>query len=404
VAAAAIPRSNWPAVWVIFAGGLAAGAHMTKVPPALPVMRADFALTLVESGFLQTMMYAVGAIIGVLGGALADRYGQKRFALIGLALMAAGGLFGALAGSYAALLASRFLEGLGFILFTVSAVPLIVAATLPKDRATALSLWSCYMPAGGTIALLFAPLALATLGWRSLWLGLAGYATICAALLARHAEAPPFGGNIGSRRLIGESLRRPGILALCVAFICYTGQWTSLMTWLPTFAVDERGMSPATASLLTAMFVAANIPGNLLGGILIKRGIARGAVMAAGAGAMGLTTLGFLAAGAPDGLRLACALGFSLLGGVIPGAIFSATPVHAKSSEHIGTTNGMIMQASHFAQFAVPILIAWTASHLGGWSASLNTMLILAGAGAAAALAAGHYERRLDARGRAPAS
>src|SRR3979411_1449504 len=161
---------------------------MTKVPPALPVMRADLGLTLVESGFLQTMMYAVGAIIGVLGGALADRYGQKRFALIGLALMAAGGLFGALAGSYAALLASRFLEGLGFILFAVSAVPVIVAATRPKDLATAA--WRR--------------------GWRSLWLGRAGYGSICAALLARHVEAPPFGGKIGSRRLIGESLRRPG--------------------------------------------------------------------------------------------------------------------------------------------------------------------------------------------------
>jgi hypothetical protein len=126
--------------------------------------------------------------------------------------------------------------------------------------------------------------------------------------------------------------------------------------------------------------------------------------MAGGAGAMGLTALGFLAGGAPDELRLACALAFSLLGGVIPGAIFSATPVHAKSSEHIGTTNGMIMQASHFAQFAVPILVAWMASRFGGWSASLNTMLILSCAGAAAGLAAGRYERRLEAPVRAPAS
>lgn len=404
MAVPAISRSSWPAVWVIFAGGLAAGAHMTKVPPALPMMRADLALTLVESGFLQTMMYALGATVGVLGGALADRFGQKRFALIGLALMAAGGVMGALAASYAALLASRFLEGTGFVLFAVSAVPLLVAATLPKDRATALSLWSCYMPAGGTIALLCAPLALATLGWRSLWLGLAGYAAICAALLARYVEAPRFGGRIGSLRLIAESLTRPGILALCLAFICYTGQWTSLMTWLPTFAVDERGMSPATAALLTAAFVAANIPGNLLGGVLLHHGMPRWAIMAGGAAAMGLTALGILAGGAPDALRFACALAFSLLGGVIPGAIFSATPLHARSAEHIGTTNGMIMQASHFAQFAVPILVAWVASHFGGWSASLNTMLILSGAGATAGLAVGRYERRLAPRARASAS
>jgi predicted MFS family arabinose efflux permease len=403
VRAIPVATSNWPAVWVIFAGGLAAGAHMTKVPPALPLMRADFGLTLVASGFLQTTMYAVGGAMGVLGGALADRFGQKRLALIGLLLMGSGGVLGALAGGYALLLASRLVEGLGFILFVVAAVPLLVASTLPEDCPSALSLWSCYMPTGGALALLFAPLALATLGWRSLWLGLAAYAAVCAAMLAIHVQAPPFGGNVRSRHLIAESLSRPGVLALCLSFICYTGQWTSLMTWLPTFVVDERGMSPAAAALLTAAFVAANIPGNLLGGVLLKWGMPRWAVMAAGAAAMGLAALGILAAGAPDELRFACALAFSLLGGVIPGTIFSALPVHAKSPEHIGTTNGMVMQASHLAQFAVPILFAWVASHFGGWSASVNTMLILSCVGVAAGLAVGRYERRLEQRARAPA-
>ena len=45
------------------------------------------------------------------------------------------------------------------------------------------------MPTGGTIALLLAPLALATLGWRSLWVGLAAYALLCAALLITVATA-----------------------------------------------------------------------------------------------------------------------------------------------------------------------------------------------------------------------
>ena len=58
--------TNWPAVWVIFAGGLAAGAYMTKVPPALPLLRADLGLTLIESGWIQTLLYTIGAVIMVL--------------------------------------------------------------------------------------------------------------------------------------------------------------------------------------------------------------------------------------------------------------------------------------------------------------------------------------------------
>jgi DHA1 family inner membrane transport protein len=387
--------TNWTAVWVLFAGGLTAGAQLTKVPPALPAMRAELGLTLVESGLVQTMVYAVGAAIAVFFGVLADRFGQKRAALVGLALMTIGGMLGALAPDYRLLLASRFLEGIGFVVFTVGAAPLLAAATLPQDRATAFSIWSSYMPTGGTLALLFAPLVLADFGWRPLWLGLAAYTALCAVLLARFVPPAPFGGRTASARLLVESLARPGALALCLAFICYVGQWSSIMTWLPTFVVDERGASAGTAALLTAAFVAINIPGNQLGGFLINRGWSRATVMGGGALAMGATSIGLLSSALPDPARVVCALAFSFLGGVIPSAAFSGTTVHAKGPEHIGTMNGMLMQSSHLSQFVLPIVVAWLASRAGGWSASLGAMLSLAATGTLAAFAVGRCELKL---------
>jgi fucose permease len=214
-------------------------------------------------------------------------------------------------------------------------------------------------------------------------------------LLAKWVPVPAFGGTIASLRLLRESLPRPAILLLCAAFICYVGQWTSVMTWLATFAVGERGASEGAAALLTAAFVAVNIPGNLLGGLLLKRRVPRWLVMAGGAGAMGLAGLGLLSPGAPDALRLASLLAFSLLGGVVPACVFSGAAVHAKSPQHAGTANGMIMQASHLSQFAVPILVAWVATRMGGWSAGLGVMLALSFAGVLAALGIARYERRL---------
>jgi predicted MFS family arabinose efflux permease len=389
--------TDWRAVWVVFAAGLVCGAHLTKVPPALPALRADLDIGLVESGFIHTPMFTFGALAGVFAGAAADRFGQKRFALLGLAMMAAGGVLGAAAPGYALLLASRFVEGAGFVVLTVAAAPLLTAVTRPADRPMAFSLWSSYMPAGGTLALLGAPLALATLGWRGLWLGLAACTALCALLLARRVPAPSFGGGVSSLALLSESLARPGTLALCLAFVCYVGQWVSVMTWLPTFAVDERGASESAAALLTAAFVAINIPGNLLGGLLLRRGLPRWAVLAGAAVAMGVAAAGLLSSAAPDGLRLGAAAAFSVLGGMIPAAVFSGAPVHAKSARHIGTTNGMIMQASQLAQFVIPLLVAWVAARAGGWSASLQVMLALAAAGVAAGLAVGVFERRLSA-------
>ncbi len=389
--------TDWRAVWAVFAAGLAAGAYMSKVPPALPAIRADLQLALVESGFVHTVMYAIGGAAGVFCGALADRFGQKRAALAGLGFMLAGGILGALSAQYEVILASRFLEGVGFILVAVSAASLLVAATLPQDRATAFAIWSCYMPTGGTLILLLAPLALMTLGWRSLWLGLTLYTAVCAALFAMWVPAPAFGGGIGSIRLLRESILRPGTLLLCLAFMCYVGQWVSVMTWLPTFVVGERGASAANASLLTAAFVAMNIPGNLLGGYLLKWRVSRSTVMAVGAAAMGLTAVGLLSSGVPDGLRFACVLAFSMLGGVIPSSVFAGTPVHARSRDHIGTTNGMVMQSSHLSQFIVPIVVAWVASRWGGWSATLGVMLLLSAIGVAAGLGVARYERKLSA-------
>ena len=62
--------TNWPAVWAIFAGGLAAGAYMTKVAPALPGLRDELGLTLVESGFIATTFNVMGMFVGMAAGVL----------------------------------------------------------------------------------------------------------------------------------------------------------------------------------------------------------------------------------------------------------------------------------------------------------------------------------------------
>jgi hypothetical protein len=55
----------------------------------------------------------------------------------------------------------------------------------------------------------------------------------------------------------------------------------------------------------------------------------------------------------------------------------------------------MIMQASHLSQFVIPILVAWVATRMGGWSATLGAMLLLSFVGVLAGLGLGPYERKL---------
>ena len=370
------------------------GAYITKVAPALPLQRVELGLTLVESGFIATTFNVMGGLVGILAGTLCDRYGHRRLGLAGLAILALAGFLGAAAWNFPLLLASRFLEGVGFILFTVTATTLMASAAAgPGDRAKALGIWSAYMPAGGGLALLIAPPVIAAWGWRGLWVLLSLGATACFALAVRYAPATKFGG-IASLRLIAETVAQPGNLVLAALFALYVSQWSSVMVWLPTFLVDERGASNATAALLTALMVLVNAPGNVAGGWLLARGARRGPMVAAASAIMAACSAGMLGTFLPDALRYLLCLVFSACAGVIPGAIFAGLAVHARTPRHIGTGNGLVMQASQAGQFAGPLALAWLASHFGGWGATLWAMLAFAAGGALCGLALGTIERR----------
>jgi cyanate permease len=165
------------------------------------------------------------------------------------------------------------------------------------------------------------------------------------------------------------------------------------MIWLPTYVVDERGGSPATAALLTAFMVLANAPGNLGGGWLLGHGVPRGALVIAASALMGATGAAMLAAPLPDAVRYLLCLAFSACGGAIPAAIFSGLPVHARSPGHLGTANGLVLQASQAGQFAGPIALAWLASRAGGWGATHWAMLAFAVGAALCGVALARIER-----------
>jgi MFS transporter, DHA1 family, inner membrane transport protein len=387
-------RTNWRAVWAVYVGGLVTGAYMTKVPPALPQMRGELGLSLVESGLVVTTFNVLGMLVGVLAGMLSDRFGRKRLAIAGLFLMAAGGAFGAAVTSFVPLLASRFVEGVGFILFAVPAPALMsgLAAT-PRERAKALGLWSSYMPTGGTLALLAAPLLIALWDWRALWLAIAGTALVAGVIFARMVpDSPP--ASVGSMRLIVDSVQQRGTLVMAMLFTCYVAQWTTVMVWLPTF-LSEHGASTTTAAMATALMVLANIPGNLAGGWLLSHGFARNRLVLTACAIAAACEIGMLSTGLPGGARFALVLVFSLCAGLIPASVFAGLPVHAPTPQHIATGNGLVLQFSNVGQFFGPLAIAWIASQFGRWEATLWALLVFALLGGACGILLGRIENKM---------
>jgi len=183
-------KTGWGVVAIALAAGLIAAAHVGELPPALPAIRAELGLDLISAAYLASLFSATGMLVAVFIGVLADRVNHWRLAVAGLTLMALSGFAGSFAGSGSQLLASRFLEGIGFLAVVVAAPSLIAETATGRDRQMALGLWPGYMPGGVSIAILLAPVLLAAGGWRGLWIALAAVSAGFAALMLIAGRTP----------------------------------------------------------------------------------------------------------------------------------------------------------------------------------------------------------------------
>jgi EmrB/QacA subfamily drug resistance transporter len=138
---------------------------------ALPSIQRDIGGGLAAQQWIMDAYTLVYASLLPSGGALGDRIGHKRVLVIGLIIFAAGSLLCGLAGSVAALVAGRAIQGIGAAV-EIPATLAIVATTFPdeKGRARAMAAWATV----NGVALAVGPSAGAFmvehLGWASVFL------------------------------------------------------------------------------------------------------------------------------------------------------------------------------------------------------------------------------------------
>jgi len=391
-------RTDWTAVAVALAAGVVAAGYVGKLPPALPLLKEELGLSLVAAGWVVSMFNVIAIAGALFFGLIADRVGAFRFCLLGLVLLAAGGIAGAAAPGTGVLLASRFVEGAGFIAVAVSAPSLIAAAAAPRDRRLVLALWSIYMPFGIAVTVFASTPVTEAGGWRGLWVAIVAATAACLIAVAalRGIFARPAGG---SRRLadLVAPLREPAPWAVATCMALYTLQWMAVMTWLPTYLVQARGVSPLAAASLSAVFSVANMPGILLGAWLLQRNAPRGTLIVAAFAIMVLCDVAIFSASAPDSLRYAAVLALSFFGGVIPAAVMSSSQRYAHAPAQVGGLQGLIVQLSNVGQFTGPLAVAAVVSATGRWESALGVVLTAAALGLALGAAVGRFERRLPA-------
>ena len=370
-------RTRWLAVLAALLAGVVAAFAFGKIAPALPLLKAEFHLSLIQAGWLVSAFNALAAGTAIFFGLFSDRVGALRFCLFGIGCIAAGSLLGALSGGVTLFVASRFIEGLGFIAVIVAAPGLIAAAAAPNRRGIAFGLWASYLPLGVSLVLVASPPLLAGFGWRGIWVLVALSAMACAVVL-RLQRSRYVGVTDGTQRSLSSikgSLAQPIPWLLSLAFAMFAIQHQAVIIWLPTYLIETRGVSATTAALTAALAVFVNCFGTLLGGWLIQKDVPRGRIIAATFMVTSVNFLGIFAVGLSDPIRYALVVFYSFIAGTIPAAVLSAGMRYARSPAEVGAIQGLIVHVTNVGIFLGPPLVASAVTWGGSWDTTLWVLL-----------------------------
>jgi MFS family permease len=368
--------------WVVVLAGVCAAVQVGKLPPALPVLQEALGMSLLQSGFLLSMVQLAGMTLGLAVGLSADGLGLRRSLLVGLLLLFVAGALGGWVQSASVLIALRALEGCGFLLVTLPA-PSLLRQLEPVNRLSRmLGLWGAYMPLGAALGLLFGPWVIEHMGWPVWWWGTATLSLLMAVWVwqvvptdLQRQNAQPIktsASAVWSLRL-RQTLRAPGPWLVALSFAVYSSQWLAVIGFLPSIYA-QVGITGGTSAVLTALAAAANMAGNVASGRLLQRGVPAQRLLTVGFGVMALGAFlvfsqwpTFLSEGLSPAAKFVAVVLFSGVGGMIPGTLFSLAVRLAPSEGTVSTTVGWMQQCSSFGQFFGPPLVAWVASGAGSW-------------------------------------
>ena len=401
-------KTPWGLVLLLVGAGMVGAFQVGKAPPVLPAIRAELGMSLFLAGWVLSSLNIIGLVLGSVAGAVADGFGYRRVLIAGLICQAAGSLAGSWSGGPGLLFATRIVEGLGFMGVAVAAPALIFRVTNPSDVRIALSLWSCYVPAGIALIMILAPFLTGIFSWRGLWQVNAGISAAYALFVARSTKGlagRSRGRPVRLKQLwtdMGTISTSAGPLLLAMTFSAYALMWLAVMGFLPTLLIEGHGLKPDHASFLTAFMVAMNVPGNLVGGWLLQRGLRRPWLIVSAIVIMGLCSAAVYSPSLPFFASYLACLVFSGCGGVLPASVMSAVPVHSPEPRLVGTTNGLIVQGSNLGQVIGPPTLALIVSAAGGWEAAPWFLGSVAVVGVFLALFLARLERRQEGAHRQP--
>lgn len=241
--------------------------------PFIPVVATELGTTVPLIGQIVTATLALGAVLGLVVGPLADAHGPRRLMLAGMVAVALSAVGTALAASYGALVAARLIGAVSGA--CLGGLPLAVAgAAFTGDRRRQAT---SYIVAALSGAAVIGTPALSFIGgathWRVAFVVLAGVGGLGVALAAR--TLPPTRTGVSSApafrfATVLQAYRplvrhRPTALVLA-ATCCRALAWQALLTYLSGFILDTYHIPLQGYAIFSLVAAGSYLAGSLAAG------------------------------------------------------------------------------------------------------------------------------------------
>ena len=282
-AALADERQPWAVLLLVSVAQFMVILDVTVVNVALPTIGRGLGFAPQDLQWVVTTYVLMTGGLLLLGGRMSDLLGRRPLFLAGLILFSCASLVSGLAGTPAALIASRAGQGLGAAMLSPAALSIVTTTYTGAQRTAALSVWGAIGGGGGAAGVLLGGAITSTFGWRWIFFINVPIGLVAAALALRFVSGrQERTGSLPQLDLPGALTLVGGLLALLYAIEgATTHGWVSPLTLgllalsgglLAAFAAIERRakrplVPPTTWKLRTLVSSAAVMLG--VTGILV---------------------------------------------------------------------------------------------------------------------------------------
>lgn len=375
-------KTRWGAILALIVGGIVAALQIGKAAVALPALQTELALSLSAAAWIVGAYSALGAVAGLPVGITISLMRARPVMLGGLTLAGAASLAGAFAPNGAILIATRMLEGCGFLACAIAVPRLLRAFASARDSQAVFALWGVYLPGGAAVMMLGGPYLMA-FGWQTLWIVNGVIALAYAAFLSRLTVSEPPLPQLDMRVVLANIRRMlgtPGPVLLGLIFALYSFQYAAMTGLMPTLLVQQLGLSIPAAGFISALVVAANAIGNLSAGVLVRLKMPIWAVIALPLGFQGLAAFGIFSQALPVTAVALLACASLVLTGLIPASIFAAAPGFAPNPALLAIAIGLVNQTSNIGSLAGPAVLGAFVQAFGWARAPLVFLAVMVAA------------------------